>query len=70
MTEYNAQYRDLKNRLTTLRILAETDSTSSNTQRTAKLVAYDSLLKLLDDKYSDEKDLGLIETQVSRLEGN
>ena len=69
MAEYNLQYLDLKRRLTFLKVLTASDGTLTEENKNSKLAEYDSLLKLLDDRYSDEKSLGIIETQLNKLEG-
>ena len=69
MAEYNLQYLNLKRRLTFLKVLTASDGTLTEENKNSKLTEYDSLLKLLDDRYSDEKSLGIIETQLNKLEG-
>lgn len=69
MAEYNLQYLNLKRRLTFLKVLTASDGTLTEEKKNSKLAEYDSLLKLLDDRYSDEKSLGIIETQLNKLEG-
>ena len=69
MAEYNLQYLNLKRRLTFLKVLTASDGTLTEENKNSKLAEYDSLLKLLDDRYSDEKSLGIIETQLNKLEG-
>lgn len=67
MAEYNEKYLDLKKRLSILKILISSKS-SSNNQVLSSLTCIDSLLKLLDERYSDGLYLETVESEVIKLE--
>ena len=67
MTEYNEKYLDLKKRLSILKIIISSQSSSID-QAVSSLTCIDSLLKLLDERYSDGLYLETIESEVIKLE--
>jgi len=69
MAEYNSLYLDLKKRLNVLKLKAQTECGLTEEQKRSKLFAIDSLLKLLDERYSENLYLECIDESVSRLEG-
>ena len=70
MAEYNSLYLDLKKRLSILKLKAQLECGLTEDQKESKLKAIDGLLKLLDERYSENLYLEGIEESVSRLEGN
>lgn len=70
MSEYNAQYLNLRRRLSILKLLSESNNTSDNPYRRGKENYIDSLLKELDERYSENRLLNVIESQTETLENS
>lgn len=68
MAEYNMNYMNLRKRLLTLKILTESDMNLIESSQKSRLVLIDSLLKDLDNRYSENQPLSIIECQVDVIE--
>jgi len=70
MAEYNTLYLDLRKRLTSMKVKMLYSTTNLNDETKGMFRYIDSLLKELDDKYSEERLLDELETKVETLESN
>ena len=68
MAEYNMIYLNLKKRLSTLKLLTESDTKISEDERSIALAKIDKLQKNLDERYSDGLLLSLVESEVHKIE--
>lgn len=68
MAEYNMNYMNLRKRLLTLKILTESDMTLIESSQKSRLVLIDGLLKNLDERYSENQLLSIVEIQVEEIE--
>lgn len=68
MAEYYNEYLNYKHRLLTLQIKVQTDSKLNDKSRSLKLSYIDYLLKNLDERYMEEKNLSFIETLLEKIE--
>lgn len=67
MAEYNKKYLELKNRLSILKLRISGKSLPSE-QKKSLLSCVDNLLKLLDERYSENLHLEIVESEVKKLE--
>ena len=68
MAEYNMNYMNLRKRLLTLKIVTESDMSLNESSQRSRLLLIDGLLKDLDNRYSENQPLSVIECQVDVVE--
>ena len=68
MAEYNMNYMNLRKRLLTLKIVTESDMSLIESSQKSRLNLVDGLLKDLDNRYSENQPLSVIEYQVDVVE--
>lgn len=68
MAEYNITYKILKKRLTTLKLLTDTDLNLSDEDLRIRKNKIDALLKELDERYSEGFSLSFVEDKTLELE--
>lgn len=68
MAEYHMTYLNLRKRLHTQKLLAETDTKLSDDERQIKLNKVDMLLKNLDERYDECFPLSYVESNILELE--
>ena len=68
MAEYNMNYLSLKKRLFTLKLLTESDMNLPEGAHSNRVKMIDSLLKQLDERYSENQPLSMVEAQLEEVE--